>query len=336
MTNAIVEKQKGIESLRKAVTKAKTKANDAKRNIKDYTYYLAQDASRTHLVDLIAKYEVELVKANAELAEATEKLAAAEATLPAVKASQYAVVLKWFSGSALAKAKDALELLDASVELGSWVPGASRKVYAALGKPNVASKTIKLNNSYDAPNAESALMYAVKYGSFGRMVRLSLQDATRELNDDALEFYIDFKPMVDMLAKLDATRPVPVFTTMNASPTVSAELKRHDAASVEVCPMEFNEVEAIDEKGNKYFKTVVKLVWPVGIKHNTSRYAYGTDNNNQCHACGHAIKNAFNWVPLILTTGKGEKKSLWVGRDCAKTLFGVDMTGDLEIIGGKQ
>lgn len=328
----IIEKQKQIENLRKAAGKAKTQVQDAKREIKMYGEWLQQDPPRTHLSRLIAEAEQDLAQATAAQAQALAALAAAEAALPEVKPSQFAAVLKWFGGAALAKAKDALELVDASLEHGSWVPGASRKVAAAL-KPNVAKKNIKIGSSYDAPKAEKAIYYAVQYGSFGGVAGLTLQDATQALRGEALEFFIDFKPLVDAMKVLDATKPVPVFTTMNASPTISAELKRQDAAQVEVCPMEFKKVERLNPKTNQVeIHTIVILLWPEGVVHGTSRYTEGC----QCHACGHAIRNPFNWVPLVLADSKGSKKSLWVGRDCAETLFGVKMDGDLELADGQR
>jgi hypothetical protein len=335
MTKAIVETQKALNALRKAATQAKSKYDDAKRTMTYFQEGLNQDPTKTHLVELIAKEQAKMDKAAAQRAVALTELMAVEAALPARKPSQFEAVLRWFSGSSLVKAKEALELVDASVEQGSWIPGASRKAWAAM-KPNVAKKTIKVDSGYKASKADSAIHFAIAYGSFGGVAGLTLQDATRELNDDALEFYIDFQPLVDAMRKLDATRPVPTFTTMNASPTVSAELKRQGAVQVEVCPIRYEERSKTDEKGNVTYFMVAILEWPEGTKHNTSRYAYGTATNNQCHACGHAIKRMFNWVPLVLTTEAGEKRSLWVGRDCAKTLFGVDMAGDLELAEGQR
>ncbi len=131
-------------------------------------------------------------------------------------------------------------------------------------------------------------------------------------------------------------RKVPVFTKMNASPTVSAELVRQGAEQVEVAEIVYEEREGVTKDCKKYFYRVAKIVWPEGCKHNTSRYAAGTNHNAQCHACGHAIRNAYNWVPLVLTDKAGAKKSLWVGRDCAETLFGVKMDGELELAAGQR
>jgi hypothetical protein len=48
--------------------------------------------------------------------------------------------------------------------------------------------------------------------------------------------------------------------------------------------------------------------------------------NEQCQACGHAIKSG-RFVPLVLD-GKNGLCSLWVGRDCAERFFGCKVTGE--------
>ena len=82
-----------------------------------------------------------------------------------------------------------------------------------------------------------------------------------------------------------------------------------------------------DADGRPY----MRIVWPDGTKHCANRFAKvgrSRSGNAQCHACGHAIKSAYNWVPLTLTHESGELHSFWVGRDCAKKLFGVEMKGE--------
>jgi hypothetical protein len=245
-----------------------------------------------------------------------------------------AAIKTWYTGKALEKATAALELLLKSEEQGFWVKGASRSVPAALGKSGRGKKVAKtLNYSWEQLHNKplSVSYYALNYGDILRYSHLTLQEALQGLPDEALMHYFDFQPVAALMAKLNATKAPPVFTTMNASPTVSAELKRQDAVNVEVCPMRWEE-RTKEVNGKTVFYTVGILLWPKGTRHGTSRYGH----DGQCHACGHAIRNSFNWVPLILTTATGDKKSLWVGRDCAKTLFGVDMAGDLELAEGQR
>jgi hypothetical protein len=77
---------------------------------------------------------------------------------------------------------------------------------------------------------------------------------------------------------------------------------------------------------------VGRVVWPEGTEHACSRFA-ASGSQNQCHACGHAIRNAFNWVPLVVENAEGVPHALWVGRDCAENLFGIKATGELEYAG---
>ena len=94
-------------------------------------------------------------------------------------------------------------------------------------------------------------------------------------------------------------------------------------------PIEWRVVERRTKDGKPFLVKIGFIAWPRGTVHNASRYA-GTDRNVQCQACGHAIRNPWNWVPLLLDNDEGIPYSLWVGRDCAETLFGVRVKGDLE------
>lgn len=75
-----------------------------------------------------------------------------------------------------------------------------------------------------------------------------------------------------------------------------------------------------------------QLKWPEGTKFNATGYCR-TANNHQCQACGHAIKNAFNWVLLVVDSAAGVPHAMWVGKDCAQTLFGVAVKGELRLTG---
>lgn len=41
-------------------------------------------------------------------------------------------------------------------------------------------------------------------------------------------------------------------------------------------------------------------------------------------------KKSDNWVPLLGELA-GSNRSLWVGRDCARTLFGIKVTGEMHV-----
>lgn len=257
--------------------------------------------------------------------------------------------LRWFTGKKLEAATAAVEAVKASLDQGCWLPGWSRKARAALDKANVAAKIAKANerwmeHDFDRPTHKRTfdIFMAMFFGCFcsGRALQKIDFDALkracraeeRPVIDQAAQYSKDFSAIVAAVNLLDATAPKPVFTTMNASPTISKNIQDLGAVKVEVCPSRLERYEVVDKKGNVQYRWRVILLWPEGTVHGTSRYR-GTLYNMQCEACGHAIKNRGNWVPLVLTSKDGTPKSLWVGRDCSKTLFGIDFTGDLEIVG---
>lgn len=263
--------------------------------------------------------------------------------------------LNYFTGKSLENAKAALAMVEESLVHGSWVKGASRKVPAALSKANLAIKLGKANegwlerlgvpageNRYNDKYRATAdqgweIAFGLRYGNFAGLARvdfaLAKSVATPEqlvVIEKAEQIAADFAEIVAAVKKLDASKPVPTFTKLGASPTVTRTLESLEVTAVNVCPMEYFQVERVNAKtGKTEIVTLVRLLWPAGIKHGTSRFSH---HNDQCEACGHGIRNVFNWVPLVLTAKDGSEKSLWVGRDCAETLFGVKLTGELEIV----
>lgn len=247
-------------------------------------------------------------------------------------------VLAFFSGKARQNAAAALEALTASLRQGFWGKGVSRSVEAALGKSNVVQKQVRGLGGHigyaldDARYGHYLHSYlALRYGQFRKVLHI---DATGLESDVVVDLYrpyaAAFRPVAEAFEALDAIRPQPVLTTLGASPTVTKTLNGLDATKVEVCPMEFYRLQRLNPKTEKMeWYAVARLLWPAGIRHNTSRFC----GEGQCQACGHAIRRQGNWVPLILTASDNTPKSLWVGKDCAETLFGVQLTGDLEIEG---
>jgi hypothetical protein len=258
--------------------------------------------------------------------------------------------LRWFTGKSLVNAQAALNMVEASLAHGSWLPGSSRKVRAALTKANVATKLGKTNEKalerigvpegaphYSLNKSGWEIAFMLRFGVARRDITEHLRlayDATTGDNDalrnvivQAKRFSEDIAEVWAAVGRLDATRPVPVFTNLGLSPTVTATVTTLGATSFTVCPMEYKTVEGIDAKtGRTVYKTVVILHWPEGTRHRTSKYANRT---SCCEACGHRISNPYNWVPLVLETAH-VPRSLWVGRDCARNLFNVEVDGDLE------
>lgn len=263
-------------------------------------------------------------------------------------------VLAWFTGKARVNAFAALDLLAQSEALGEWVPKASRSVWAALSKSNVA-KRIGLKNrggleaigDYKSPESHRgwSVSFILDFGKFwghGDVNFKAVHDAAPNVDlklavIECKRFVGEFAPITALLRRLDATRAKPVITYLGASPTVtkllaSLGLERTVATTARLCPVEWTTVERKNAKGKVigYFQ-VGRTVWPEGTVHGASRYDHNREHD-QCQACGHAIKTD-NWVPLVVDNAAGVPHSLWVGRDCARTIFGIKVVGAFEIEG---
>lgn len=243
-----------------------------------------------------------------------------------------AAVLSYFTGKARENAAAALALLDASLVQGSWVPRASTKVRSALNKLSRVAKDnsrglegISKGLGYDHPNNRRVWEagHCLYFGMFERALKVDLVGVT---GPEAAYFraYQDaFRPVAATCRLLDMTRPAPVFTSLGASALVTETLERLGAVKVAMCPIVFHQRTLKDGQ----VVAVGVLAWPEGTVFGASKHRGG----GHCQACGHAIRVRNNWVPLVLTDRAGVPKALWVGRDCAKTLFGVSVSGVLEI-----
>ncbi len=291
-------------------------------------------------------------------------------------ATDLTAIRRWYSGKALAVVEQyVLPMLALAEEQGFWPKGASRKVKAALNKQTVAIKFARANErnrddrrGYDDSKLEGLLddvsddrkhyfnaklsghriVHAMMFGQFHyarQAVELALDlkaqrcvrtPAEQEALQTAMQWAIDFRPVADLVAKLDATRPKIVLVMGSLSRAVVANLGKLMGLAlddIKPAPVEGKWIEVTNDKGQVERYWVVEVVWPAGTRHYTSKFAFGSKaGNEQCHACGHAIKDPWNWVPLLgVNREEGAYPvSLWVGRDCARKLFSVVVTGDAQ------
>lgn len=258
-------------------------------------------------------------------------------------------ILEWYSG----KARDTIvsftiPALVESEHLGYWKKGVSRRVHATLNKQNVAAKwaravekafgsvqfgSFHLSHDHPLSDAQSNLLS----GSFGLAPRLlsalrtatTLSDAEKPYAEDAIRWVRAFAPVADLVALLDSRRPGRVVVMKTLSPTVAKNVGAYiglDVSTIQSPPMHGEWVEFV-HKGQKVRVYEVVVDWPDGTLHNTSRFQHSA-NHEQCQACGHAIQNPFNWVPILAYDADEVPHSLWVGRDCAGKLFGCEVEGD--------
>lgn len=252
-------------------------------------------------------------------------------------------ILSWFTGNALTNATIALNLLEDSALKGEWLPGASRKVKAAFSKSSVAQRTAReVKHVHDI---HMMLAYGVEYMPryvLNRLpIKLSIKTACEFNAYEVAERYVqDFAPVRDLMAKLDRTRPLPTFTNLGVSPTITKTLEDLNLvpATVRLCPIRWEEEERFIGK-TKIVVRVGYLEWPMDTQHGRSRFGQWKSRvavHQQCEACGHAIKNAQNWVPFVINNHEGASFSMWVGKDCAERLFGVKVKGEFLLADGQR
>jgi hypothetical protein len=259
-------------------------------------------------------------------------------------------VLGWFTGKGREKAAWALARLAESEARGEWVSKASRTVRAIMvGKANVASRLggkhrreLEAIGDYTVPMERRgwSVGHLLVYGGSNpgidfAAIREAAPEALKGVITTAERFAADMAPVKALMAKLDATRPEPVFTYLGCSPTVTATLTylgvEGNTETTRPCPIEWKEEVRKDKNGTTFYVKVGYLKWPEGTVHGTSRY---DRHSNHCESCGHAIKNGLNWVPLVIDNKVGVPHSLWVGRDCARTIFGIKVDGEMELTNG--
>lgn len=277
-------------------------------------------------------------------------------------------VLRWFTGKARDRAMTALQMLEDSEKAGEWLPGVSRSVRAALNKSNVAHKIAEEYGGQIGNLIESKekyglgpswrLMHYMRFGQFDLACAADFDFASFEQVLEAQRAFFgpkfddikgalarakawvnDFKPVEQLVAQLDAARPMPVFTSIGVSPTITKTLEQlnfHYSApgSIRLCPMRFERIETTDAKGKKSTMPIIILEWPKGTVHGASAHAETPGfewPESKCHSCGHGIKNSSNWVPLLVDDSNGVPHALWVGADCSRSLFGIKVKGAIDI-----
>ncbi len=261
-------------------------------------------------------------------------------------------ILEWFSGKSLeAVVTFAVPALVESEELGYWKKGVARKVRATLNKQNVAARWARevereLDVDHGHPLRDG--LVNMRFGAFAHAQRLLTEAALEKLHrephlltrkgvtqqvDVTIERWARANAEVAALIEtLDARRPRPVVVMKTLSPTVARTVGEHigiDFSTIQLPPMHGEWVE-FEYKGRKCLVYEVVIDWPEGTLHGKSRFHH-SGNNQQCQACGHAIQDPLNWVPLLAHGHARAARvpySLWVGRDCARKLFGCEVDGD--------
>jgi len=268
------------------------------------------------------------------------------------------------TGKALERVRQILPEIAEAERSGGWLPKLSRRAMAILSKQPVAEAFARANerqHGYGGHRAADAglledvrdvrgdraheaklhggpLVRAMMYGLFGdapelveladRLEPHTRNDAERAALARARQWAVDFTPLARLVADLDSTRHRPNYVFGEISATVLSNVQDMMGLrfeTVRVPEIKWSKVQ-VEVKSEIVWAWTGEILWPEGTRHGQSRFMGSAGRAAQCQACGHWIHDASNWCPLVLD-GTGGPASLWVGRDCARHLFGCRVSG---------
>lgn len=263
-------------------------------------------------------------------------------------------IARWFSGKQHQNIIGwALPMLAKAEKEGSWPKKVARPMHAAFGKTATKSLARETDDYRRAAQynfedkaicpvaAWNAIYFLFAFASRPEDALRGVEvlekhhnptPAQQILLGKARDMANDFIPVKALLKLLDSRRPKRTVIFKTLSPTVVKNLLGDLNFNMETLrhpPVECKWVPFIGRDGKEYQELVCYIKWPEGTVHSGSRYAHGSRAGNaQCHACGHAIKNPSNWVPMLIDDVNGVPHSMWVGTDCARNVFGCEVEGD--------
>lgn len=256
-------------------------------------------------------------------------------------ASEIEEVAATFSGKQADAVRAAFALINESLAQEYWVKGASRRVRASFpGKHNKICSSFYRADLFDAETSES--IYRVDFFlSYGPFHMRGMTDEDVQVYRDQLRAFISnekpnvqakllaqidakfsvvstFRRLVEVVKYLDEKRPKPVYTVLGTSPTVNRHLDEIKTDYTVPATMPELKLEETDEGWVSY------LEWPEGITFPRQSLV----KTSCCQACNHAIRNGYNWVPVIVQSTDKRPMGLWVGSDCARTIFGIESSAE--------
>lgn len=265
------------------------------------------------------------------------------------------IVTKNLSGKRLETFLVSLNLIQASLEAGGWVPGASRSSDKGFSQGCGKSIEVPPRPKFDDPaNPMYEPRYEVEWclrsayaTPSDEQIQMVLNDLSeKELKKVSKEMIVAWCALCqekrEAVKWLDASRPLPVVTAIGLSPKVTKTLKDMnldlDLPSIKLAKIDFRMVPKLhmDPKGDKFGQEMIGrdgevimereyfVSWSEGILHGQSRF---TASMGQCEACGKGIPSG-RFVPIeAFDKKRNNLVSMWLGCDCAKNIFGVKDIG---------
>lgn len=280
--------------------------------------------------------------------------------------SEFSSATSAYTGKQLeAVVNEALPVVSKALRGDGWAKGERRHVKSVLAK--VGGKELKellkaaremydfysrkryqeTSKSLDETYSEIAhlchpldmLRFGIDYvwDAFEATQELKKYDLPRDERDTvaALERYCrDLLPLARALAQIDNIVPAAKIVQVGElSAATRGMLVKHDLdpTTVRQPEIEITKKQVTVKVGGGFAKRTVsvsRILWPKDTIFGKAYLSKGSTTHSQCDACAHAIKDPFNWVPILIDDRKGRPHAMWVGHDCAKNLFGFEVEGD--------
>lgn len=260
--------------------------------------------------------------------------------------SNVSVIRKYLKGSRLSLFNESVDKINDSLRLNGWLPGYSRsysKGLKGVGLSISYEKNLMVGEYTSVNTARGKLNGLLKEG-FLHLGSSEIELAISDLNEKELKktpseliwaYFNLLKEVKVAVQLLNSLRPLPVVTKIGLSPKVTKTLKDMnldiELSSIVMAKISYEYIPSRGKDGKvmsgKYGETLIELTsyvdWSEGIKHNMSRFA----SSDHCHACGALVESKL-FVPIEGFDNKTESLvSMWLGRDCAKNIFGIKDEG---------
>lgn len=228
-------------------------------------------------------------------------------------------------GARQAKFDASVKAINDSLAQGGWIPRGSVKANAGFYQG--------LAGRYRDHKAGFEFSMCFSYGH-ARFTEAELEAVLPQL--DPLEaawarLCIEKRMAVQ---ELDVARPPPKVTAIGLSAKVTKTLKEMnldiDLPTIKMAKINFwlrplfnkDGSPSMGYDGKQRTERVYYVEWTPGIKHNMSRFNGG----GHCEACGKHIPSC-RFVPVEATCKRNGLVSMWLGCDCAASIFGIKDQG---------
>ena len=254
-----------------------------------------------------------------------------------------AKVAEVLKGKKLEKLMESIGILNESLAAGSWAPRGAVKVQAGFNQGFVPKYRLPYYSGPEHDEDFSLEMclgygstpYNVTKGSIDRLLARGIlpKKVTRE-HIEAWVALSDEKVLA--VEELNESRPRPVITAIGLSPKVTKTLKEMsldiDLPSIKLAEIAYRLGPRRNREGqimvaqDGSYSLLTKnyyVKWTPGTKHAVTRFS---NLNCNCEACGRRIPSG-QFVPIEADDATKGHVGMWIGCDCAASIFGVKDQG---------